>query len=168
MNMMMLRQQQSLLWRKNGIAALNICVKVGFGTTLGMSLLTTTVCILLSDCPVSDLDFCFKADDRIEAPKADHTFKNSKGHYLLWDPAKSQSNPNTSVFSNITSTPLSIERHCLSFWYFDDSEMEYELDIISSLAEHPVVRSIKPGFVGFSWKVVQVDFFPFKYLNSMH
>lgn len=111
--------------------------------------------------------FLLKADDRIEAPRNDHTRKNSQGHYLLWDPAKSQSNPNISVTANITSTPISKQEHCLRFWYFDDSEMLYELDIMSKLVDGKIYRTIRPGIASNTWTMAQVDFFPYTYNKGM-
>lgn len=80
------------------------------------------------------------------------------------------SNDNITIISDISTTPLTVEEHCFSFWYFDDSELLYELNVMSILG-HKVYRTVRPNMVGFTWKLIQVDIIPIHFhqnTNSLY
>ena len=61
-------------------------------------------------------------------PRADHTYSSPNGHYLLFDGSKPYSaNPLVFTSDPVTTVYNSSTPACLSFWYYVDSESQFNL-----------------------------------------
>ena len=62
------------------------------------------------------------------------------------------------VISLINSTTLTEKQHCLSFWYYDASEILFSLDVVVNSKKYKYLpRTIRPNVATRSWKMVKLD-----------
>ena len=70
------------------------------------------------------------------APQLDHTYKYSKGKYLLFTKSTST---NTS-FPITSHLDLKFDKdHCLTFWYYEDGEDPFVLQVFNQLPKYNVL-----------------------------
>ncbi|KAI2806772.1 hypothetical protein BLOT_008730, partial [Blomia tropicalis] len=102
-----------------------------------------------------------EVESDVNAPRSDKTYKTADGHYLLWLPPNSTAS-NQTIISEIKSSIITTKLHCFSFWYFDSSEILFQIDIFMKTKNLNVnIRSVQPNFDTRSWKFVEVDVEPY-------
>lgn len=78
----------------------------------------------------------FKDSTEYYSPQHDHTYQDSKGKYLLF----TKSSGIQTSFPISTKVPLKFDKdHCLTFWYFEDGEDDFQVQILNKLPKYSVL-----------------------------
>lgn len=78
----------------------------------------------------------FKDSTEYYSPQHDHTYQDNKGKYLLF----TKNSASQISFSISTKVPLKYDKdHCLTMWYFEDGEDDFQVQILNKLPKYTVL-----------------------------